>query len=67
MNECRFMIKSPAKHAKNPKLTDGERHRRFLDAAREVDASDNPKDFDKAFDKVVSPKPSVPRSRPSEK
>jgi hypothetical protein len=40
---------------KKTKLTDAERHKRFLDMAREVEASDDPKDFDKAFDKVVSP------------
>lgn len=37
-----------------PKLTDAERHKRFLETAREVGASDNPKDFDKAFMRVVS-------------
>lgn len=37
-----------------PKLTDAERHARFLEAAREVGASDDPKDFDKAF-KAVAP------------
>jgi hypothetical protein len=45
------------KPEKKPKLTDVERHKRFLDTAREVEASDDPKDFDKAFDKVVAPKP----------
>jgi hypothetical protein len=44
------------KSEKKPKLTDEERHKRFLDTAREVEASDDPKDFDKAFDKVVNPK-----------
>jgi hypothetical protein len=37
-------------------MTDAERHKRFLDMAREVGASDDSKDFDKAFDKVVHPK-----------
>jgi hypothetical protein len=37
-----------------PKLTDAERHRRFVAMARQVGASDDPKDFDKAFKKVVS-------------
>ena len=41
---------------KNPKLTDAERHERFVDMAREVGASEDPKDFDKAF-KKVTPKP----------
>lgn len=39
-----------------PKLTDAERYRRFLDAAKEVGASDDPKDFDRAFRRVVRPK-----------
>lgn len=36
-----------------PKLTDAERHKRFVAMAREVEASDDPKDFEKAFDKVT--------------
>jgi hypothetical protein len=43
-----------------PKLTDAERHKRFVDMAREVGASDDAKAFDKAFKKVVErgkPKP----------
>ena len=36
-----------------PKLTDADRHKRFVDMAREVGASDDPKAFDKAFKKVV--------------
>jgi hypothetical protein len=36
-----------------PKLTDAERHKRFVDMAREVKASDDPNDFEKAFKKVV--------------
>jgi len=47
-----------------PKLTDAERHKRFLETAREVEASEDPKDFDLAFDKVVSPK-KPPTSRPT--
>jgi hypothetical protein len=46
-----------------PKLTDAERHKRFVDMARKVEASDDPKDFDKAFDKVVTPKRPGHRSR----
>jgi hypothetical protein len=51
--------------SKNPvatrKLTDAERHKRFLETAREVGASDDPKDFDKAFKKVIKPSDSHPR------
>ena len=43
------------KSASKPKLTDAERHKRFVEMAREVGASDDPKDFEKAFKKVVSP------------
>jgi hypothetical protein len=43
---------------RKPKLTDAERYRRFLDAAKEVGASDDPKDFVAVFDKIVRPRPS---------
>lgn len=36
-----------------PKLTDAERHKRFVATAREVGASEAPEDFDKAFEKVT--------------
>ncbi|MGE0603131.1 MAG: hypothetical protein AB7O46_05025 [Xanthobacteraceae bacterium] len=41
-----------AKKAK--KLTDAERHKRFKDMAREVEASEDPKAFEKAFKKVTA-------------
>ena len=41
-----------------PKLTDAERHRRFVGMAREVEASEDGPAFDKAFDGVTK-KPSV--------
>lgn len=40
---------------KKTKLTDAQRHKRFVEMAREVGASDSPKAFDKAFRKVVTP------------
>jgi hypothetical protein len=43
-----------------PRLTDDERHQRFKDMAREVEVSDRPEDFDKAFDRII-PRP-VPSS-----
>ena len=55
------------KAERKPKMTDAERHKRFLDTARAVEASDDPKDFDKAFDKVVSPKPKANPARSSGK
>jgi hypothetical protein len=36
-----------------PKLTDAERHKRFVETAKKVGASENSEDFDRAFDKVV--------------
>jgi len=48
--------KSPAK--KKPKLTDAERHKRFLEAAKKAEASDDPKAFERAFKKIVPPKQS---------
>jgi hypothetical protein len=38
------------------KLTDAERHKRFVEMARKVEASEDPKDFDKAFKAVVAPR-----------
>jgi hypothetical protein len=48
--------KAKKKTEPKPKLTDAERHKRFVDAAREVEASDDPKDFDEAFRRVAKPK-----------
>jgi hypothetical protein len=44
-----------------PRLTDTERHKRFVEMAREVEASADQNDFDEAFDKVV------PSKQPSSK
>lgn len=41
------------KREPKPKLTDAERHKRFVDMAREVEASEAPEAFDKAFAKVT--------------
>jgi hypothetical protein len=53
---CVMPRKSPAKPKRKP-LTDKERHARFVEAAKKVGASEDPKVFDKAFKKVIS-KPS---------
>jgi hypothetical protein len=37
-----------------PKLTDEERHQRFKEMAREVDASEREDAFDEAFERVTS-------------
>jgi hypothetical protein len=44
------------KSAKKPKLTDAERHKRFVEMAREVGASNDPKAFDAAFKKIAKAK-----------
>ncbi len=41
------------KSAPKPKPTDVERHARFVETAKKVQASEKPEDFDKAFEKVV--------------
>ena len=51
-----------ANKGKKKPLTDAERHKRFVDMAREVQASDKPKDFDKAF-KAVTEKPKASKKR----
>lgn len=43
--------KTPAKS--KTKLTDAERHKRFVAMGEEVGASKDPKDFEKAFKKVT--------------
>ena len=45
------------KREKKPKLTDAERHKRFVEMAREVGASESPKAFDKAFKRVTTHRP----------
>jgi hypothetical protein len=49
------------KPAPKAKITDAERHQRFVDMAHEVEASDDSNVFDEAFKQVVS------RDRPSER
>lgn len=45
--------KPKAKAKTKPKLTDKERHRRFVQIAREVEALEDSEDFDLAFDKIT--------------
>ncbi len=42
-----------AKAKPKPKFTDAERHERFKDMAREVEASEDPNAFDRAFNAVA--------------
>jgi hypothetical protein len=44
----KFAIMKKAK----PKLTDAERHARFVETARKVGADERPEEFDKAFMKL---------------
>jgi hypothetical protein len=39
------------------KLTDAERYKRFVEAAKKVEASDNIEDFNRAFDRLVTKPP----------
>jgi len=45
--------KPKAKAEPKPKLTDTERHKRFVEVARKVEADESPEAFDRAFDAVV--------------
>lgn len=48
-----------------PKLTDAERHARFVETARAVEASEDPKDFEKAFN-AVAHNQGAPTKHPSD-
>lgn len=39
------------------KLTDDERHKRFVDMAHEVGADEQPEAFEKAFDRSIEKRP----------
>jgi hypothetical protein len=43
-----------------PKLTDAERHRRFVETAHAVEADESEEAFEKAFKKVAEPKKVTP-------
>ena len=45
------------------KLTDANRHARFKEMAREVGASNDPKDFDGAFERVTGKPINSPRNQ----
>ena len=47
--------------AKKTKLSDEERRKRLRETARKHETSDDPKDFERSFKKVMTkPKPSAP-------
>ena len=47
-------IEPPPKTKTKPKLTDAERHKRFVDMVHEVEAEESPEAFDRAFERAVS-------------
>jgi acyl-CoA hydrolase len=46
-----------AKAKQKTKLTDAERHKRFVEMAHELETSDDPKALEKAFAKIIAAKP----------
>jgi hypothetical protein len=46
----------PMTRKPKPKPDDPEEYKRFLETAKKIGASDDPKDFDRAFERVVRPK-----------
>ncbi|TLG77811.1 hypothetical protein [Methylocystis sp. B8] len=51
---AKAVTRKPKARAKpKPKLTDAERHKRFVDVARDIEASTDANDFDEAFEKVT--------------
>jgi hypothetical protein len=49
--------KPKAEKKPKPKLTAKERHKRFVDMAREIEADESPESFDRAFDRISKAKP----------
>jgi hypothetical protein len=43
-----------------PKPDNPEQFKRFIDMAREVGVDENPEALDRAFEKVIKPKPAPP-------
>jgi hypothetical protein len=54
------MTRKPAPR-RTVRLDDAERHKRFIEMAEKVGASEDPKDFDKAFKKVAALKRASPK------
>ena len=55
------MARKPAAKPKPEKLTDTERHKRFVSMAREVEAADDPKALDRAFARITGKCPTKTR------
>jgi hypothetical protein len=45
--------KAKAKIKPKPKLSNKERHKRFVEMAHKVEADESPDSFDRAFDSVI--------------
>ena len=45
---------SKKKPPQKPKLTDTERHSRFVDMAHDVEADESPEAFNAAFDRLIA-------------
>ncbi|MGD9657473.1 MAG: hypothetical protein AB7U61_07500 [Methylocystis sp.] len=56
--------KPKAKAKTKPKLTDKERHKRFVEMAHSVEADDRPEAFERAFELVVQAGKPKPPSQP---
>jgi hypothetical protein len=52
------MAKKKLSSKRKVKLADAERHARFVDTARKIEASEDPKDFERAFKEVAGPRKS---------
>lgn len=58
------MVPKPKPLPKPPaEADDPEQSKRFIEMAREVEATEDEEEAERAFCKVVSPKPSAPESR----
>ncbi len=51
--------------AKKTNLTDAERAKRIRETARDIGTDNDPKSLERAFDKVVRPKGSAGKPKPS--
>jgi hypothetical protein len=49
--------KKPAPKRQNPKQDDPEQSKRFIEAARQIEADETGEAFRRAFEKIVPPKP----------
>jgi hypothetical protein len=56
MARCALTAFMRPKSDQKPKQDDPEQSKRFVETAKAIGASEDPKDFDKAFGKVAKPK-----------